>query len=44
MGAYSQSIQKPWTDAFVQRLNELGWVENRTVVIEYRWAEGRAHR
>jgi putative ABC transport system substrate-binding protein len=31
-------------DAFVQRLRELGWIENRTVTIEYRWAEGREAR
>src|SRR5437763_8841854 len=31
----------PWTAAFVQRLRELGWIEGRTVAIEYRWAEGR---
>jgi putative tryptophan/tyrosine transport system substrate-binding protein len=30
--------------AFVQRLRELGWIENRTVAIEYRWAEGRDER
>ena len=29
---------------FVQRLRELGWVENRNVAIEYRWAEGRGER
>jgi putative ABC transport system substrate-binding protein len=27
--------------ALVQRLGELGWMENRTVAIEYRWADGR---
>jgi putative ABC transport system substrate-binding protein len=32
------------TDAFVQRLRELGWIEARTVVIEYRWAAGRTER
>jgi putative ABC transport system substrate-binding protein len=32
------------TAAFVQRLRELGWIENRTVTIEYRWAEGRSER
>jgi len=25
-------------------LRELGWIENRTVAIEYRWAEGRVER
>src|SRR5204863_8767177 len=34
----------PWTAAFVQRLRELGWIEGRTVAIEYRWAEGRDER
>jgi putative ABC transport system substrate-binding protein len=28
----------------LQRLQELGWVEGRTVAIEYRWAEGRSER
>jgi putative ABC transport system substrate-binding protein len=28
----------------VQRLRELGWIEGRTVTIEYRWGEGRAER
>jgi putative ABC transport system substrate-binding protein len=35
---------KDWTAAFVQRLRELGWIEGRTVAIEYRWAEGRTER
>jgi len=30
--------------AFVQRLRALGWIENRTIAIEYRWAEGRSER
>ena len=30
--------------AFLQRLRELGWIEGRTVAIEYRWAEGRTGR
>jgi putative ABC transport system substrate-binding protein len=34
----------PWTAAFVQRLHELGWIDGRTVAIQYRWAEGRAER
>jgi len=36
--------QRAWVDAFVQRLRELGWIEGRTVAIEYRWGEGRADR
>ncbi len=28
----------------MQRLGELGWIEGRTVAIEYRWAEGRNER
>ena len=30
--------------AFVRRLQELGWIEGRTVAIEYRYAEGRPER
>jgi putative ABC transport system substrate-binding protein len=44
LGAASQSGWRSWTDAFVQRLSELGWVEGRTVAIEFRWAEGRSER
>jgi putative ABC transport system substrate-binding protein len=28
----------------VQRLRELGWIESRSVTIEYRWAQGRSER
>ena len=41
-GSGSDSVWKDWTSAFVQRLRELGWVEGRNVVIEYRWGDGRA--
>jgi putative tryptophan/tyrosine transport system substrate-binding protein len=34
----------PWTAAFVERLRELGWIEGRTIKIEYRWAEGDNER
>jgi putative tryptophan/tyrosine transport system substrate-binding protein len=44
LGASTPSGQSQRTAAFVQRLHELGWVEDRTVTIEYRWAEGRADR
>ena len=33
-----------WVNAFVQRLRELGWIEGRTLAIEYRWAEGNYAR
>ena len=33
-----------WVAGFVQRLRELGWIEGRTITIEYRWAEGRNER
>src|SRR5262249_25984391 len=44
LGAASAAVWRPWTDAFVQRLDELGWIQGRTVAIEYRWAEGRPER
>jgi putative ABC transport system substrate-binding protein len=44
LGATTASTQLPWTAAFVQRLRELGWIEDRTVAIEYRGTEGRSER
>jgi putative tryptophan/tyrosine transport system substrate-binding protein len=38
------SVHGQWVAAFVQRLRELGWIEGRTVAIEYRWADGRPER
>ncbi len=34
----------PYVAAFVERLHQLGWVEGRTIAIEYRWSEGHADR
>ena len=34
----------PWTAAFMARMRELGWIEGRTIAIEYRWSEGRTER
>src|SRR5215831_16539622 len=34
----------PWTAAFAARMHELGWIEGRTLAIEYRWSEGRPER
>src|SRR5262245_53730606 len=44
LGSASPSTQASRAAAFVKRLRELGWIENRTVAIEYRWAEGRSER
>ena len=44
LGAGSPSGWSHWTAAFLQRLQELGWVEGRTIAIEYRWAEGHSER
>jgi putative ABC transport system substrate-binding protein len=38
------SVWRSWTAIFVARLRELGWIEDRTVAIEYRWSEGRPER
>src|SRR6266513_2177261 len=44
LGATTLSASNQWTAAFVQRLRELGWTEDRTLTIEYRSAEGRSDR
>jgi len=41
LGSNTPSMSRAWTDAFVQRLHELGWIDGRNVAIEYHWAEGR---
>jgi ABC-type uncharacterized transport system substrate-binding protein len=40
----SPSSHGRFVAAFGQRLHELGWLEDRTVAIEIRWAEGRSER
>jgi ABC-type uncharacterized transport system substrate-binding protein len=44
LGTATPATMSSRVAAFVQRLRELGWIENRTVAIEYRWAEGRWER
>jgi putative ABC transport system substrate-binding protein len=38
--AGTPSSHGQWVAAFVQRLRELGWIEGRTIAIEYRWFSG----
>ena len=38
------SVFSPWTAAFVERLRALGWIEARTIALEYRWSEGLRER
>jgi putative tryptophan/tyrosine transport system substrate-binding protein len=42
--ATGASPENQWAAAFAQRLEKLGWVDGRTIRIEYRWAEGRTER
>src|SRR5262249_31526829 len=44
LGSGTATTWVTWTAAFMQRLRELGWIENRTIAIEYRWAEGQTER
>src|SRR6516225_3935495 len=44
LGTSTPLAMSQWIAAFVQRLRELGWIEGRTVALEYRWAEGRSER
>jgi putative ABC transport system substrate-binding protein len=44
LGGGSSESQRTWAAAFAQRMRELGWIEGRSVAIEYRWAEGRPER
>ena len=42
LGPRTRSNDAGLVDAFLQGLRDLGWVEGKTIVIEYRWAEGRS--
>jgi putative tryptophan/tyrosine transport system substrate-binding protein len=41
LGANTPVAAGHMTSAFVTRLRDLGWIEGRNVVIEYRWAAGQ---
>ena len=44
LGPATASFAVRWPGDLVQRLHELGWIEGRTVAIEYRWAQGSSER
>jgi ABC-type uncharacterized transport system substrate-binding protein len=44
LGPRTRSDSAGQVDALLQGLRELGWVEGKTIIIEYRWVEGRFDR
>lgn len=44
LGPNTRVTASSWLAAFAQRLRELGWIEGKTVRIEYRWVEGHNER
>jgi ABC-type uncharacterized transport system substrate-binding protein len=44
LGAATFSAWRHRVVSFVQRLREHGWIEGRTIAIEYRWADGRTEQ
>jgi putative ABC transport system substrate-binding protein len=44
LGSGTPATAGAWVAAFTQRLRELGWIEDRNVKLNLRWAEGRSDR
>jgi putative tryptophan/tyrosine transport system substrate-binding protein len=44
LGPTTPDAWSQYVTIFMRQLHELGWIEGRTVAIEYRWAEGRSER
>ena len=44
LGSGTAAVQNQFALAFAQRMRELGWIEGKTLTIEYRWGEGRNDR
>src|SRR2546423_842845 len=44
LGISSPSLEPHYIEAFRQKLHDLGHVDGKNIVIEYRWAEGQDDR
>jgi putative ABC transport system substrate-binding protein len=44
LGDSTPLVESERAAAFARRLYDLGWIEGRTIAIEYRWADGRSER
>jgi putative ABC transport system substrate-binding protein len=44
LSAPTRESVEPVVQAFLRALRELGWVEGQTLLIEYRWADGKIER
>jgi putative tryptophan/tyrosine transport system substrate-binding protein len=44
LGAGAATTWAPMVASFEQRVSELGWIDGRTVVIVFRWADGKSDR
>ena len=45
LGFLGTVTQSTWpVELFARRLQELGWIDGRTITVEYRWADGHADR
>ncbi len=44
LGSGTPASQGQLTAVLVERLRQLGWIQDRNIAFEYRWAEGRVER
>jgi putative ABC transport system substrate-binding protein len=44
LGQSTPVVESQRLDAFLKRLRELGWIEGRTVAVEYAWGQGSSDR
>jgi len=44
LGPRTRADARPFSDAFLRGLRDLGWVDGKNIAIEYRFAEGRLDR